>query len=542
MKKLFNFVATIFVCTTAISLFSCEDDISDVGSGLLDTGSTSNVYYVDLVSYNTNSDSLRSDERVLINGILGVYEEPVFGRTKAKFISQARLGTLSPDFGTNPTIDSVILHIPVFTKALEDADVDTTYVYVGIDESPSDTATMVIKRTYKLDSIYGNTDLPMTLKVREVSEYLYSQDSTYYSNPALGNPNCPSCPNINQIDVFPDVLGSTIVKKSITTYERRKKSEAENIPPVTLRVPLSKDYFKTKFIDNQNSSDLSSQATFIRNFFRGIELSIDEDQGFMFNFNPNMFITMSYSHDDTSDDAGENPPKLKGNFALSFSSYWDTVIGHNVQIAQFEHANRSSQFTNAYQNPDMVNGASRLYLSGMDGTKTIIKLNADQLNEIKNNVQNNDWAIVGAELVFHLDDSYGLKKPPYIFGWNQYKEGTKWLNKNFSDIMVFAGGYPNNVTFNPKYNYKDNNKIYTLKITDYVKSLVERNEVFEDGQIVVSLGNFLLAPSSGYSNVLNGMDPFYNDRAFNPHRVVLHGNASEDDAKKLRLKVYYTKK
>jgi hypothetical protein len=542
MKKLFNFVAAIIVCTTAVSLISCEDDISDVGSGLLDSGSTANVYYVDLISYNTNNDSIRSDEKFLQNGILGVFEEPVFGRTKAKFISQARLGTTNPDFGTNPVLDSVILHIPIYFKELEDVNVDTTYVYLGENEQPTDTATMVIKRIYKMDSIYGNTDLPMNLKVREVSQYLYSQDSTYYSNPTLGNPNCPTCPNINNISVYPEVIGTALVKNTITTFERRKKSEAENKPPVTIRVMMDKNYFQTKFMENQNSSDLSSQATFIRNFFRGIELSVEENQGFFFNFNPNMAIVMHYQHDDTDPDAPEDAPKKKGTFNLSFSSYWDNIMGYNVQVNQFEHVNRSSQFVNSYQNPDMVNGASRLYLAGMDGTKTIIKLNQSQLEEVRNNVQNNDWAIVGAELVMYVDDSYGLKKPPYLYGWHSYTEGTKWLHKNFSDVIAFAGGYPNNVTFNPKYNYKDNDNKYVIRITDHIKSIVERNEIFQDGEITLSMGNFLLAPSTSYSNVLNGVNPFYSDRAFNPHRVVLHGNATEQVDKKLRLKVYYTKK
>lgn len=542
MKKLFNFVAAILVCTTAVSLVSCEDDISDVGSGLLDTGSSANVFYVDLISYNTNSDSIRSDEKVLQNGILGVFEEPVFGRTKAKFISQARLGSLSPDFGTNPELDSVILHIPVFSKTLEDADVDTTYVYLAENESPSDTATMVIKRTYKLDSIYGAVDMPMTLNVREVSEYLYSQDSTYYSNPNLGNPNCSSCPNINNIDVFPTVIGSQVVRKTVSTFEKRKKSEPEVVPMVSIRIPMDVAYFKSKFIDNQNSADLSNQSTFIRNFFRGIELSVDESQGFFFNFNPNLGLTMHYTHENTDEDAGENPERKKGVFNLSFGSYWDSIMGYNVQVAQFDHQNRSSQFVNSYENADTLNGAPRLYLAGMEGTKVHIKLNQDQLNEIRNNVQNNDWAIVGAELNLHMDDSYGFRKAPYLFGWNSYKEGTKWLSKNFTDIMTFYNNYPNSVQFNPKYNYKDNNNLYTIRVTDYVKSIVERNETFDEGRIVLSMGNFLLSPVSSFTSILNGADPFSNNRAFNAHRVVLHGNATEQVDKKLRLKVYYTKK
>lgn len=542
MKKLFNFVAAILVCTTAVSLVSCEDDISDVGSGLLDTGSSANVFYVDLISYNTNSDSIRSDEKVLQNGILGVFEEPVFGRTKAKFISQARLGSLSPDFGTNPELDSVILHIPVFSKTLEDADVDTTYVYLAENESPSDTATMVIKRTYKLDSIYGAVDMPMTLNVREVSEYLYSQDSTYYSNPNLGNPNCSSCPNINNIDVFPTVIGSQVVRKTVSTFEKRKKSEPEVVPMVSIRIPMDVAYFKSKFIDNQNSADLSNQSTFIRNFFRGIELSVDESQGFFFNFNPNLGLTMHYTHENTDEDAGEDPERKIGVFNLSFGSYWDSIMGYNVQVAQFDHQNRSSQFVNSYENADTLNGAPRLYLAGMEGTKVHIKLNQDQLNEIRNNVQNNDWAIVGAELNLHMDDSYGFRKAPYLFGWNSYKEGTKWLSKNFTDIMTFYNNYPNSVQFNPKYNYKDNNNLYTIRVTDYVKSIVERNETFDEGRIVLSMGNFLLSPVSSFTSILNGADPFSNNRAFNAHRVVLHGNATEQVDKKLRLKVYYTKK
>ena len=90
MKRFFNQVAAILLCATAFTVFSCEDDISDVGSGLIDNGSIADVTYVDVVSYNTNNDSIRSDEFVLQSASLGVFEEPVFGRTKAKFITQSR--------------------------------------------------------------------------------------------------------------------------------------------------------------------------------------------------------------------------------------------------------------------------------------------------------------------------------------------------------------------------------------------------------------------------------------------------------------------
>lgn len=539
MKRFFNQVAAILLCATAFTVFSCEDDISDVGSGLIDNGSIADVTYVDVVSYNTNNDSIRSDEFVLQSASLGVFEEPVFGRTKAKFITQARLNQFNPNFGANPEMDSVILSIPVFYQNKEaDIEIDTTYLYLGENETPTDTATIRISRTYKLDSIYGQTNATMNLQVREVAQYLYSMDSTYYSNPAIAS--CQGCPNINEIEVFPNVLGVTEIKNKITTHQVKKKNASGDAPPVAIQVKLDKDYFKQKFIDNQNSSDLNDNSAFIRNFFRGIELSVQENQGFIFNFNPtspHFNLTMYYHYDNPEE--GDDT-HLDDTFALNFSSFWGG--GYNVQLSQFEHANRSSQFVNAYTNPNTTTGDSRIYLAGMDGTKAVIKLNQEQLSEIRNNVLNNDWAIVGAELNLHIDDSYNLKTPPFLFAWNQYKDGNNWKNINFTDVSEFFNSYPLAVQFNPQYDYSDNPKTYTIRITDYVKSIVERNEVYEDGSVILSMGNFLLSPNNAYSTVVSDTNPFYNNRAFNPYRVVLHGNNSEQEDKKLRLKIYYTKK
>lgn len=539
MKKLFNWVALLFIGATAFTSFSCEDEISDVGSGLIDSGSYADVMYVDLIAYNTNNDSIRSDEQVLQNAILGVYEEPVFGRTKAKFYSQARLGG-STDFGENAEMDSVILTIPIYYD--EDFDADTVVVHEEPEDS-SDPDTIAIKRTYTLDSIYGNTALPMTLQVREVSEYLYSQDTTYYSNPNLAN--CSSCPNINDISVFPTVLGNATVTNKVVTYQKKARNDETAAPAPVIRIKLDKDYFKQKFIDNQESSDLDDQAAFIRNFFRGLELSIIENQGFLFNFNSNgISLIMFYKYDNPTEDNGEDDyePRKSRTLPLNFTSFWNGTPGYNVQVSQFEHQNRSSQFMNSYTSPDVVNGASRLYLAGLDGTKTIIKLNQDQLEQVRNNVLNNNWAIVGAELNFYVDDSYGLKKPPFLFAWNNYVEDEKTQNKNFSDVTAFYNYYPAVVQFNPMYDYAEDPKMYTIRITDYIKSIVEQDEIYEDGKIVVSLGNFMMSPAGGYTGILSSTNPFYNNRAFNPYRVVLHGNATEQPEKKLRLKLFYTKK
>lgn len=542
MKRLSKLVVALMICATAFLVFSCENDINEIGSNLFD-GASSNVYYVDVLSYNTNNDSIRSDEKVLQSAILGVYSEPVFGRTRARFYSQARLGILDPVFGDNPDMDSVVLNIPVFYKKGDDnISIDTTYVYLAEGETPSDTATIRIKRTYKLDSIYGKTDLPITLQVKEVSKYMQSQDSTHYSNPAIAN--CQGCNNINNIETFPQLLGSLQITNKLITYQTKKKNEPGiETPPVVFKIKLDKTYFKQKFIDNQGSPDMLDQASFIRNFFRGIEISTPEDQGFLMAFRPNsgdFSLVMFYSYDKTNSE-GEVERK-KSALPLLFTTYWSSTPGFNVQVNQFEHANRSSQFVNAYTHPNTVEGDTRLYLDGLDGTKTVIKINQTEIDAIKDHVQNDNWAIVGAELNFYVDDSYGLPKPPFLFAWNNYVENGKNNNKNFTDIRSFYNHYPTVVQFNPRYDFKNDNKMYTIRITDYIKEIVENKKVYEDGKIILSLGNFLMLPNTGYTDILDTKNPFINDRAFNPNRVVLHGNNTEQSDKKLRLKIYYTKK
>lgn len=543
MRKSLNLVAAVMVCAVALISISCEDDISDVGSGMLDTGASANAYFVDLVAYNTNNDSIRSDAKVLQNAVIGVYEDNVFGRTKAKFITQARMSRTEPNFGSNAEMDSVILTVPVFYNR-KDVDVDTTYLYLPEGETPSDTATVLLKRTYKLDSIYGNTSLPMTLQVREVAEYLYSLDSIYYSNPNLAA--CQSCSNLNDIQVLDQVLGTGTVTNKITTHQVGKLGFMEEEPAVGINIKLDKDYFKQKFIDNQNSIDLRDQASFIRNFFRGIELSVASNEGFLLNFNSSSTdfrLTMHYSYDNPAENNGDEDynERLNSLFFLAFSSSWSTVPGHNVQVNQYEHSNRSSQFVNAYSNPNTELGDARLYLAGMDGTKTIVKLNEEQLDALRTNVQENNWAIVGAELSFHVDESFTFKKPPYLFAWHSFKDGEKTKHENFSDIRKYFNSYPYMVQFNPMYNYGSDPNVYTIRITDHIKRIVEKNEEFENGEIIVSVGNFLLNPGTSYANVYNVNMPYLNDRAFNPHRVVLHGSNSEQEDKRVKLKIYYTK-
>ncbi|HOP14932.1 MAG TPA: DUF4270 family protein, partial [Lentimicrobium sp.] len=58
-------------------------------------------------AYTYRDDSLRTDESS--TSLLGVFHDPVFGKTTADLALQFRLNSF-PDFGSNPVADSVVFY------------------------------------------------------------------------------------------------------------------------------------------------------------------------------------------------------------------------------------------------------------------------------------------------------------------------------------------------------------------------------------------------------------------------------------------------
>ena len=53
-----------------------------------------------------------------------------------------------------------------------------------------------------------------------------------------------------------------------------------------LRIPLNKNYFQTKIANKGGASELSNETNFI-NYFKGIKISVQENDGYLINFAPN---------------------------------------------------------------------------------------------------------------------------------------------------------------------------------------------------------------------------------------------------------------
>ena len=527
MKKIFNILlASIVIATVGMSIVSCEDDSIGLGSGLVGGDVEGNFTSYDVIAYNTYADSIRSDQKVLQNALLGAYEESVFGRTKASFISQLRLSTTSPSFGTNAQVDSVNLIIPIYTVSSSDSVVvDTINLSKpGVKAEVNDT--ILIRKTYKVDSIYGNKNATMNLKVRDINTVLYT-DQVYYSKSSSGADD--------YIDVNSTVLGSARIGNKVQNITIKEKGSDLDIysESVGYKITLDKNYFQQKIINNQNTGLLSDYATFLREVIKGIHISVEENDGFLFAFNPNKLeLKMHYSSDNTTDNT-----RKSSSLSFDLTSFWASTQGSNVQVSHLDHSNKGAAFLNNLSDAYKTSGSPRLFLNGADGTKINVKFPDSQINQLKSDFESNNWTIIGAKLKFFIDEAYNYPKPGFITAWNEYTDAGNRVNALYADVTNYYNAYPDIVHFNP---FIGDKNYYTIDITLHIKDIIEKGEIFLDQEMVVAMGNFLM--SSSDASTLYSTNPLYRNTVANPYRVVLHGNASENADKKLKLLVYYTNK
>ncbi len=97
---------------------SCHDDVNIIGKDILPPGDELLLGFnqeTKIKSYTVSVDSVLSDENQFSSArphcLLGSYIDPVFGLSKASFLTQIRLSENVDDFGDNFKLDSVVLYL-----------------------------------------------------------------------------------------------------------------------------------------------------------------------------------------------------------------------------------------------------------------------------------------------------------------------------------------------------------------------------------------------------------------------------------------------
>jgi len=493
-----------------IVLSSCQKDITTIGSeilgdeipnGILDDSQT-------VIAYSRKLGPLQSNRLPAYQ--LGIYNDPVYGKSEVNFLSQLTLESNDPKFGDSAEVDSVFVYLPFFSTATT---VDST-------------------TTYELDSIFGST--PINLSIFSSNYFLREYDpnsgfeefQNYYTT---------------QGATFEEYLGTELAsvenfiptKNGYILYEDTEKEE--KIAP-GLRVKLPVEFFQENIIDKEGSPELRNSNNF-KNFLRGLYFKVNSptNNGSLFIFDPaKANVTIFYSFDD------EDDPTIRDNatFKLNFNG---------ISVNTFENE-LPQQIQTAISNPNIQTGDENLYLRGGDGIISIVELFgkdidnngvADELETLRDK----KWLINEANLIFYVNQDLmvgGATEPERIVIYD-LKNSNVLADYNFD---VTNGLEPINALTNHygrlERGSDGNGEYYKLKITAHVSNLINKDSTNVPLGIVVSQ-NVLTRTTSELQNPMEPeLEQVPTSTVVSPEGTILYGNATSNLEKRLKLQIYYT--
>lgn len=291
-----------------LSIFSCTKDPYEIGIDLLPPSDTLNVRTTDtctVEAYSVRTDSIRTDRAASM--IVGSMMDPVFGKTTSSLYTQAILSSLSPDFGQNPILDSLVL--------------------------------MLFYNGY-----YGDTTTQQNVKVWELSDDLES-DSAYY--------------NHDQLNTYPSLLADlNFVPHPTDSVKVGKVNMGAH-----LRINLSKmtNYLGNKILQAPASALITNSA-FV-SFMKGLYIQSTPVNagGALLNFalGDGSSQLVAYFH------SGNEPEKD----SLSFNMLITNSCTRFMHIDHNDYLNASQDLKRQILSKDTAQGANQLFLQGLAGVK-----------------------------------------------------------------------------------------------------------------------------------------------------------------------------
>ena len=491
MKKIKLFLFSLFLGSIAVG---CNSDADDLGLQFFENNEAKGEQAAyDLVAYNVNNnDVVRSDSYSLKKTTLGAFTEGQFGMQKSAYVTQVRLSKYAPDFGTNPVVDSVVLEIKPEYDATAKTTSTTNITYKGQAAKQTLTAYSAVK--------YGNSANAMTINVNEITTDLGSAGTEILSNKTV---------------TAGTLLGTKAFSGNVYAVSINKTSDNTVLltKDAGLRISLNASYFQTKIANKSGASELSNESNFI-NYFKGLKISVQENDGYLINFAPDQVtMTMYYTYGDVSD-------RKEGTYSFNLAS-------PNVHFSQISY-NRSTIFNNVMAGIDRTNGDPLLYMQGMGGPGAGIKIPENAIEALKTLRRDRRAAIVSAKIRLYTDASV----------WNNsYTKPDNFLVKKegetdfITDLKMML--YNNNYKLVTAYATNANPSYYDVNITKTVKDIVEQGQEAKD--IILNIGSYL----TNYNGALVSED--YNTNVYSPNRAVFVGTNSVSQYRPRLLVTYIVK-
>lgn len=506
-------------------LYNCEPDADTLGEQLfMDGAAQGNEKPFEVYAYNIfNNDSIRSDASKLGIANLGAFSEDQFGMQKASYLTQLRLSTYDPDFGTNPVIDSVVLVVkPTYASdSVTTTTIDDGYTYTTAADGAINAKKVV--NTYPVNK-YGRAKIggniaPLTIQIHEVTDFLKGNSDIAYSNTTYNYDSSRLLGSVN----FNGYVSSVAVTKDTDG------SALFTASTPGIRIKLDNTFFKDKILAFQDKPELQDASNFIRHF-KGLRISTTQSDGYIMQFTPNdLELIMYYKYDKTDNGVTTHPQ----------TSYTFSLGSGNTHIGHYDYNRLSSQFFTYVPTTPNINGDKKLFVQGMGGPSIGIRFPDSTINELKQLYQNDKAAIISAKIRIYTDPVNWNNKytKPTAFSIVQKDKtnpsDTDETTTFTTDLTTLVGS--NNFAIYRPYDLDKNPSYYDFTVTQSVKDLVEGGKSNVSKYLKIDMGSFLSNSSTG---TLVGVSytgrPYVRDRA-----VFVGSNPDTDKDKRVRLWITY---
>ena len=560
-----TFLRKLTVILVAIFFASCDKDYNTLGTDIV---GNENFLFENFTGPLAISADNQNTGEVQTNNLpinsLGYYNNSVFGKSEASFVTQLQLAPVAPVFYDTPSTIQV----------------DSVYIYVPYYSTLSSTDATTGDRTYEeLDSILPVKKIdqkPIKLSIYRSGYYLRDFD------PSSGSTEAQKYYNNQQpeIDAVKDQLLATDNNFEFKNTETKLLNVAGAVkqrlaPGLFFNLDQStKDYFETAII--QASSDKLVNNNAFKSYFKGLYFKAENspsspNQGTMARMNfAGGSVTIVY-HDHSSTAAANSTTVVKDRKTIVLNMSQNTVnLLNNTPTPNY-----NTPYTGTVSNPD------RLYLKGGQGSMAVLDLFGGDFNKNSvtlNRMRDEKWLINDASITFYVDQTtmgtiepepnrlylYDLtnKRPIIDFYYDLTTSGNSKYNK-----YVHGGSLLDNNSKVVSYNGTTRGTKYKIRITNYIRNLVKNgnyknadgsNDITKDSTNVklglVVTENINTVSNAAFKNpftytmkdnngtVTKTSKYFPVMSVVNPIGTVLWGTGTGVPSdKKIKLEIYYTK-
>ncbi len=561
MKTRKNILQNIALLTLILAGFiSCEKDFASIDSDVVNSDNATN-FSTDILkfpvrTYNKKITPFQTNG--LPVNLFGFYNDPVYGSSNVNFVGQMTPTAYNPTFGENVVIDSIVLTMPYFSRNTE------------IDEDGNN--------TYELDSIFGNS--PIKLSVYKNNFFLrdfnpdleFNATQKYFSNGSSSSNDIINVSDLEgQLLYQNDAFTTSPNEIRLTTIELDENGDTvldEDDNPVTnitlrqspaIRALLDNPndtFWQELIFDKEGEPQLSNQNNFV-NHFRGLYIKAEaiDANGTMMLLNLSTSatnITIYYTSDiENDDDTGTDTEAdtEAGQFVMNFSGNSVSLYDNNFITIP---------------DGDTVNGDENIYLKGGEGSMAIVELfkgtvedengaQVDAFEHFKNSFRgdNGDDTFTQKKLIneafleFYVNQDFMQGEEPdriYIYDLNQETALVDYfLDQSTSSTQINA----KILHLEPlrRVNDEPNGEgiKYKVRITEHLNNIIVRDSSnVKLGLVVTTNVNSIANYSSKNEDDVDGVKQIPDGAVLSPRGTVLYGNNTSNEAKKVKLTIFYT--